>query len=281
MNESDKPSGNLDSILKALAQLRNELIKVDSSILPHASAKSREQFVGDAAALRQELQRVRELVSPVKFGNIGITLGRSDSIAKFFAFSFLTHERCSLAELGKNPFYGSGVYAIYYEGHSDGASKAYNPLSGSETPIYVGKADPKTAYAETVEEQGQALHTRLKEHAKTIGQTKLDLGYFTCRSAAIQSGMQAAVEEFMIRLFQPIWNKEMKICFGFGKHGDSATTRTNKRSPWDTMHPGRKWAADTLVDQMPLTDIEAAIAAHFEKVPIIPDKEKLFEILSL
>lgn len=34
----------------------------------------------------------------------------------------------------------------------------------------------------------------------------------------------------------------MKVCYGFGKHGDSAGTRKNERSPWDTIHPGRPWA---------------------------------------
>ncbi|MBM4094762.1 MAG: Eco29kI family restriction endonuclease [Planctomycetes bacterium] len=35
-------------------------------------------------------------------------------------------------------FYGSGVYALYYRGDFD----AYRPIANTETPIYVGKADP-------------------------------------------------------------------------------------------------------------------------------------------
>ena len=85
----------------------------------------------------------------------------------------------------------------------------------------------------------------------------------------------------MIRLFQPIWNKEIKICYGIGKHGDSPLTRANKRSPWDTMHPGRKWATGTTTDQKKRAEIEASIAAHFQHNPIIPDKEVLFKLLSL
>ena len=52
------------------------------------------------------------------------------------------------------PFFGSGVYAIYYHGDSE---KAYLPLSRTETPIYAGKADPKDPHAETVEAQGLAI----------------------------------------------------------------------------------------------------------------------------
>lgn len=86
---------------------------------------------------------------------------------------------------------------------------------------------------------------------------------------------------FMSRLFRPIWNKEIKICYGIGKHGDSATTRANKRSPWDTMHPGRKWAVDTKEDQMKRVDIEAKISQHFQRHPVIPNQDTLLKLLSL
>lgn len=203
------------------------------------------RFVSTSGRLLADLHHLRERISPVRFGKVEINLGRSDSIAKFFAFSFVSQEKRLLSELLDAPFYGSGIYAIYYHGHDE---RAYLPLSGSETPIYVGKANPANASADTVEEQGPALFQRLKEHAKNIGKTSLTLSDFRYRSATIQSGMQAAVEEFLIRFFRPIWNREMKICFGIGKHGDSAKTRANKRSPWDPMHPGRKWAEATAVD---------------------------------
>ena len=64
----------------------------------------------------------------------------------------------------------------------------------------------------------------------------------------VQSGWETAAEDYLIRLFRPIWNKETKILYGLGKHGDSAETRTNKRSLWDTLHPARVWAAPTLED---------------------------------
>jgi hypothetical protein len=40
--------------------------------------------------------------------------------------------------------------------------------------------------------------------------------------------MQAAVESFMIQLFKPIWNKEIKVCYGIGKHGNQAGERTGR-----------------------------------------------------
>lgn len=279
MTTRTKPDTSLVHILKHIAALRHSLEGIPPDFTAaDAAVQKGKRFVDASGELMGELQRVRQQMCPGRFGSIGITLGRSDSIAKFFAFSFVNQEKRNLAELADTPFYGSGVYAIYYHGQNH---IAYRPLSGTETPIYVGKADPKSVYAETIEGQGQVLFARLKEHAKNIAKTDLTLGDFRYRAAAIQSGMQAAVEDFMIRLFQPIWNKEIRICYGIGKHGDSATTRANKRSPWDTMHPGRKWAADTITDQMKRSKIEANIAAHFQKHLIIPGKDELFKLLSL
>lgn len=85
----------------------------------------------------------------------------------------------------------------------------------------------------------------------------------------------------MIRLFLPIWNKEIKICFGIGKHGDAAVTRGNRRSPWDTMHPGRAWANATLADQSSRERIIEAISSHFLKNPPIADKQALYKMLAL
>lgn len=270
---------SLPDLLKQIQTLR---ISLPASMTPNTiddqDDRMIKRFVSESGLLIQELRRVREQVSPIRFGAIGITLGRSDSIAKFFAFSFTNQEKRALDTLIDSPFYGAGVYAIYYHGNTE---SAYLPLSGTETPIYVGKADPKNPQAETVEEQGQSLYLRLKEHSKNMTKANLSLSDFTFRAAPIQTGMQSAVEDFMIRLFRPIWNKEIKICYGIGKHGDSAMTRANRRSPWDTMHPGRKWAADTKTDQMARHEIEAKIAEHLEKHPVIPNKDRLFKLLSL
>jgi hypothetical protein len=270
---------SIEEISKQVAQLRRVLASFEPSVEnPVSESSIVRKFVNESGLLLSELREFREAVSPVYFGAIGISLGRSDGIAKFFAFSFVNQQRRLLGELSDAPFYGSGVYAIYYVGKCEGV---YNPLSGTETPIYVGKSTPANANAETVEDQGQALYKRLQEHAKNIRKTQLDLADFEYRAAPIQTGMQGAVEDFMIRLFKPIWNKEIKICFGIGKHGDSASTRRNKRSPWDTMHPGRSWAKETSEDQMSRLEIESKIEAHFKSHPIFTDKDKLFKHLAL
>lgn len=269
-----------DSILRQISTLKPALRHLRSLFSDGALSDSfLQRFLTESGDLCADLIDLRQQIAPERFGSIGITLDRSDSIAKFFAFSFANRDTSPLSSLRAKPFFGSGVYAIYYVGESE---KAYAPLSGTETPIYLGKANPKDPYAETIEAQGKVLWKRLNEHAKNIHRAdNLWLSDFRYRAAAIQSGMQPAVEAFMIRLFRPTWNKEINICYGIGKHGDSASPRRNKRSPWDTMHPGRAWADATKQDQIPRKQIEDKIRAHLEKHPPIQDQKTLFKLLAL
>ncbi len=231
---------------------------------------------------KRELRALRDALNTVLVENAApaeITLGRPDGIARFFAFCFANRPKLPLAELVQNRHLGSGIYAIYHCGE---AIAAYQPISNTETPIYVGKADPKDPFAATPQAQGSALHDRLKEHARSITRTSnLKLSDFQYRAAPVQSGMQSAVEAFMIQLFRPIWNKEVRVCYGIGKHGDSHETRRNKRSPWDTMHPGRAWAAQTAEDQRSHADIEATIARHLAAHPIFKTLPELMAHLAI
>ena len=107
-------------------------------------------------------------------------------------------------------FYGSGVYAIYYNGDFP----AYSGISGKEQPIYVGKADPANPSAKTVVDQMDRLSRRLNDHRKTIAKASatLKLEDFEFRALVVQSGYESAAENYLIHLFRPIWNNETKIC---------------------------------------------------------------------
>jgi len=161
-----------------------------------------------------------------------------DVIGKLIAETLLVQPRHRLFDLEK--FYGSGVYAIYYTG----SFSAYRLISRTERPIYVGKADPAIPNAISPSQQGTRLWRRLQDHRKTISlaTSTLDVADFDCRFLVVKSAWQSTAETYLIDRFKPVWNSEVGICYGFGKHGDAATTRSNTRSPWDTIHPGRKWA---------------------------------------
>jgi hypothetical protein len=124
--------------------------------------------------------------------------------------------------------------------------------------------------AQTVQQQGDGLSARLSEHKKSIGAvTNIRLADFDCRFLVVKSAWQETAEDYLISMFSPIWNNEMRICYGFGKHGDAAKTRANRRSPWDTLHPGRKWAttSDNVPNVKSVNQIMAEIAEHFVKFP--------------
>lgn len=190
-------------------------------------------------------------------------------VGRFVSLALVAQQRHPLANIPSA--YGSGVYAIYY----NGPFPAYAPISGSETPIYVGQAAPAVNNARTPMEQGARLCGRLSDHKKNIGTatTTLDLDDFEFRSLVVQSGWETAAEDYLIHLFRPIWNKEIKILYGIGKHGDAATTRGNKRSPWDTMHPSRKWAVGSKEDAKTSATIESELSRHFAEHPVFPDLE--------
>ena len=190
-------------------------------------------------------------------------------IGYFVALALIAQARKPLSGVGR--FYGSGVYAIYYVGDVP----LYQPISGTETPVYVGKADPD-GQPRSVIEQGTKLADRLNEHAKNIDKVEgIDIKDFEYRALAVQSGYQAAAEAHLIKLFRPVWNNETKILFGIGKHGDAASTRANNKSPWDTIHPGRVWAAGNREGKS-IEAIQADVGRHFASARIYQATSDVF-----
>jgi hypothetical protein len=202
-----------------------------------------------AQELAEDLPQLIGWVDPVTHHGL---LDPSDPkvAAQFLSSQLNEQSRESLAQLPQ--FWGSGVYAIYYTGQHP----AYEVISGTDIPIYIGKSNPKDPQARTPVEQGKKLYTRLRKHAASIrcaeewaksdansdGIPVIRVAEFDVRILVLASTYAGAVEERLIRHVMPVWNSETGICFGIGKHGDRASTRANTRSPWDTLHPGRPWA---------------------------------------
>lgn len=217
----------------------------------------------DRASLEEMVTRFQAAVrkaDPVRQPEAIFDPSDPDLLGRIAALAVVAQERHDLESL--KAFYGSGVYAIYY----NGAHPAYVEVAETETPLYVGKADPEKPKALTPKEQGPKLFKRLREHARSIRRAEnLDVADFQCRFLVVQSGWESAAEKHLIQLFRPVWNNEIKICFGIGKHGDDDETRDNGRSPWDTLHPGRPWATNE--PQKSVEQIEEEIASHFREMP--------------
>jgi hypothetical protein len=165
--------------------------------------------------------------------------------------ALVAQEKVPLANI--IPEYGAGVYALYYRGDHP----AYAAVTGKETPIYVGKADPSRSALADVRTHGATLSGRLLDHRRQIGMTTkyaadhpaslreaglhpLLLEDFDCRKLACAPGIQLTAEARLINLFRPLWNSDFNVAYGVSKHGDRQ--RKHPKSPWDVLHPGRPWA---------------------------------------
>ena len=246
-----------------IEELREILVEAE------LTGPSRKRLLASIADMRDELENLTREIDPVSLPEAFFDPTEPRLIGHFVALALIAQDRLPLSELGK--FYGAGVYAIYYTGAAD----IYAPIANTETPIYVGKADPGRD-AKTVVEQGTKLADRLGEHRRNIEKVEgIEIGDFECRALAVQSGYQAAAEAHLIRLFTPIWNNETKILYGLGKHGDAATTRKNNKSPWDTIHPGRAWA-DGNPEAKSAEEIQEEVSGHFRSTRIFTATEDVF-----
>lgn len=167
-----------------------------------------------------------------------------------------TYNPLSVDELGRNAaralmsyppdrlppetaFRGAGVYTIHY----NGPFPAYTDLSDQE-PIYVGKADPpgKRQGRRTAVAASNTLYARLAGHADSINAAyNLNLDDFRCRWLILDPVWIGLTEQILVSQYQPIWNVTVS---GFGNNDPGRGRWNQRRSQWDTLHPGRAWAAN-------------------------------------
>lgn len=210
------------------------------------------------------LLALSRVVDPVRDPSRLYNPGSPTTIGKSIAIALTGQRAVPLIDLAEEPFYGGGVYALYYTG----SNNIYAPISGKDIPIYVGKSDPEIMDSISAKQQGTKLWSRLvKDHLKNLVRAEkggtIRACDFRVRFLVTLSGYQDVAERLLIHVFSPIWNKETGICHGFGKHGDKTSTRGNRKSPWDVLHPGRRWARDNKKVKSKSTDIAASISAHF------------------
>lgn len=254
-----------------LAELRERLTQI-RELLPTLSRPSANKTVAELVAIMGDIDSARADADPIKDPGASFDPANPDTAGRLVALALIAQEKVPLDRIART--YGSGVYAIYYHGDHP----AYAAVSNSETPLYVGKADPTDRNAKTPREQGPRLYGRLVDHRrmiKTVGQYALDNALsnpilaedFTARRLVCATNAQLVAERHLIATFKPIWNNEIGICWGISKHGDSPEMRAHPRSPWDVMHPGRPWAMASTSDSSPVAEIEQAIDLHFKANP--------------
>lgn len=131
---------------------------------------------------------------------------------------------------------GAGVYTLHYAG----PFRAYANLD--DEPIYVGKADPpgrrqgRAAASQSV----TTLYQRLAHHARSIDAAEnLNLADFSSRWLVLDPVWIGLTEQVLIAEYRPLWNV---VVDGFGNNDPGRGRRNQRRSQWDTLHPGREWA---------------------------------------
>ena len=158
------------------------------------------------------------------------------------AEAMLEQEAQPLGEL--KPFFGVGIYAIYYTGDF----KPYAPLAARnrdgrfQAPIYVGKAIPKGARkgGGVGETRSRSLYDRLKEHGESVDLVaNLKIEDFHCRFLVVDDIWIPLGESLLIAKFAPLWNA---LVDGFGNHDPGKGRYNGLRPRWDVLHPGRAWA---------------------------------------
>lgn len=247
-------------LLAALRSLNAALpADIDKAVAPEMSNREMTKLLGEVWSARDSLKSLAERLDPIR--QPAFVLDPSDPKTTGMMIGKLLEELAPVEFDTLGQFYGSGVYAIYYNGDF----LAYKAIRATLCPIYVGKADPSNPKAKTPKEQGAKVCGRLHEHAKSIRSAEnLKLSDFICRYLVIQSGWQKAAEDYLIDTYQPVWNNEIGVCSGIGKHGDTART---ERSDWDILHPGRPWAVgQTSRSGKTPEKVSAAIEAHYAKL---------------
>lgn len=252
----------LEQLAAQLKELSEALAGEDASQLQSGLVKPVRKTISEAY---DRLRKLMDDLDPIKHPGFVFDPSNPNVAGRIAGIAMIAQPRKSLAVVER--FYGSGVYAIYYNGDFP----AYAAISKKEHPIYVGKADPADPASKTVAEQGDRLANRLNDHRRNLRKatTTLRLEDFEYRALVVQTGWQSSAEECLIDLFKPIWNVQMGICYGFGKHGDDPATRANLRSPWDTLHPGRDWAHRdvNMRDARPAEQIIESINEHLADCP--------------
>jgi hypothetical protein len=167
-----------------------------------------------------------------------------ENLARNIAEELMKQDAVPLAAI--QTFEGVGVYAIYYIGDFP----AYHVIAEANKnnqfrlPIYVGKATlegmRKGRSSGSKHSQQKRLYQRLKEHARSIRETKnLHIKDFYCRHLVVVDVWVDMAEQWLIDHFHPVWNMVVE---GFGIHTPGGGRSGQQRSLWDTIHPGRKFA---------------------------------------
>lgn len=152
-------------------------------------------------------------------------------------------------------FAGAGLYALYYIGNLD----VYRGISDADctTPIYVGKAEAGTSSYGTFVEGTETtnLYDRIRAHMNSVRQAKENLLVedFRVRYLVTSDVHIVLGEAGLLQAFAPVlWNT---VVTGFGINAPGAGRGGQRKSRWDTLHPGRRRAVDRPNNELSIEEL--------------------------
>jgi hypothetical protein len=170
----------LEQLAQQVKELSEALATEQSSHLPALRVKRVRTTIAQAY---DKLRKVVEDLDPIKHPGYVFEPSNPNVAGRIIGITLIAQPRKPLAIIDR--FYGSGVYALYYNGEFS----AYRGISKKEHPIYIGKADPANPASKTAIEQGDRLWNRLNDHKKSIGKatSTLRIEDFEYRTLHVQS----------------------------------------------------------------------------------------------
>jgi len=160
---------------------------------------------------------------------------------------------------------GAGIYVIYY----CGTFTPYARIRVTGQPIYVGKAIPKGGRKGGLgadASRGRAMADRIAQHARSIDEvSNLDLEHFQVRYLMVDDIWIPLGENMLIEQFKPVWNRAID---GFGNKDPGRRRATQYKSPWDVLHPGRKFAEKLADGGLSPAFLEERVEDYFAGRPL-------------
>lgn len=151
-------------------------------------------------------------------------------------------ERQPVHPLPPPRFMGAGLYALYYVG----PLPVYEGINSEtcDVPIYVGKAEAGTSSYGLLIEGSETfnLYNRIRAHYNSVRQASANLSpdHFLVRYLVTGDIHIVLGEAGLLNAYAPVlWNT---VLTGFGINAPGSGRRDQRRSRWDTIHPGRKRA---------------------------------------
>lgn len=178
---------------------------------------------------------------------------------------------------------GAGIYVLYYTGDF----KPYAPLSVQNrngaflAPIYIGKAIPKGGrkggFAADLKAvaTSKALSERLGQHAQSIRECEnLLVEDFFIRHLVVDDIWIPLGENMLIESFRPVWNRAID---GFGNKDPGKRRKTQFKSPWDVVHPGRVFSRKLAESPLSAEFLLERIDDYFSGKPMAKLPKKVIE----